>query len=100
MLLHGREIAIVVQQSAMTFDAERADDDVRGLADRDAEIPSQSSRAASGGHLVAVLVANRLAQELLLGAPTRGDDLQLGDFDADSRARRYRATGLFRTLKS
>ena len=39
MLRHGREIAIVVEQDVMVLDAERADDDVRRLADCNAQSP-------------------------------------------------------------
>src|SRR5208337_5349736 len=47
MLLHRREIAVIVQQGAATFDAKRSDDDVRGLPDRYAEV-SQLAIIASG----------------------------------------------------
>ena len=38
MLLHRSKIAVVMQQGAATLDAKRRDDDVRGLANRDAEV--------------------------------------------------------------
>ena len=37
MLLHGRKIAVIVQQRVAMFDAEGADDDVGCLPDRDAQ---------------------------------------------------------------
>jgi hypothetical protein len=47
MLLHRREVAVVVQQRVAVFNAERADDDVRGLADRYAQV-SQLAIIAGG----------------------------------------------------
>jgi hypothetical protein len=47
MHLHRRKIAVIVQQRMATFDAEGADDDVSGLADRDAEF-SQLAIVAGG----------------------------------------------------
>ena len=38
MLLHRRKIPVVMEQRVATLDAQRADDEVRGLADPDAEI--------------------------------------------------------------
>ncbi len=38
MFLHRREIPVVVQQQVATFDAESADDDVGGLANRNAQL--------------------------------------------------------------
>ncbi len=38
MLLHGEEIAIVMQQQVVMFDTERANNNVGGLSDRDAEV--------------------------------------------------------------
>ena len=53
MLLHRREIAVIVQQGVAMFDAEGADDDVGRLADRDAQfsqlaiIPGSARREIS-----------------------------------------------------
>ena len=38
MLLHREEIAIVMQQQVVMFDTERANNNVGGLSDRDAEV--------------------------------------------------------------
>jgi hypothetical protein len=47
MRLHRRKIAVIVQQRMAPFDAEGADDDVGGLADRDAQF-SQLAIVAGG----------------------------------------------------
>jgi hypothetical protein len=47
MLRHRREISVVMQQRVSVFEAERADDDVGGLADRNAQF-SQSAIVPSG----------------------------------------------------
>jgi hypothetical protein len=47
MLLHRREISVVMQQRVSVFEAESADDDADGLADRDAQF-SQLAAVPSG----------------------------------------------------
>lgn len=50
MLLHGRKIAVVMQQDVAIFDAKSADDDVSRLADRDAKASEGTiiARCAAG----------------------------------------------------
>jgi hypothetical protein len=47
MLLHGRKVAVVVEQRMAMFDAKGADDNAGGLADCDAQF-SQLAIIASG----------------------------------------------------
>jgi hypothetical protein len=47
MLFHGRKAAVVVQQRVTAFDAKRADDNVGGLTDGDAQLPQLA--AVPGG---------------------------------------------------
>jgi len=47
MSLHGREIAVIVQQRLAMFDAESSDDNVGGFADRDSQF-SQPAIVAGG----------------------------------------------------
>jgi len=54
MLLHRRKIAIIVQQRMPTFDAEGPDDDICGLADREAELPQLAIVAGGSGGEIGV----------------------------------------------
>src|SRR4051812_34647124 len=54
MIFHGRKIAVVVQQGVAVLDAEGADYDVGGLADRDAEISQLAIIAGSARSQIGV----------------------------------------------
>ena len=55
MGLHGLKIAVIVNQGVTTFDAEGADDDVGGLADRDAEVPQLAIVAGRARRKIGIL---------------------------------------------
>jgi hypothetical protein len=54
MFLHRRNIAVIVEQRAMVFDAERADDDVSCLSDRNAQPPQHAIVSHAAGSKIGI----------------------------------------------
>jgi hypothetical protein len=88
MLFHGQEITIIVQQSVAMLDAKSADDDVGGLADRDAQTAQPA--LISGGPGSEMVVQKRHDRILAQGTfDARGLGLvahALKDFQQDEIA--------------
>jgi hypothetical protein len=54
MLLHGREIAVIVQQGVTMLDAEGADDDVGGFPNGDPQVSESTVILSGAGRQVSV----------------------------------------------
>ena len=54
MFFHRSEVAVIMQQDVAMLDAESADDDVRGLADGDAQRPQLAIIAGGTGREITI----------------------------------------------